>query len=99
MRGGETAAGVDLGELVVVADQDHLRHPPAARGEDVVEVDGAAHPGLVHDNDRCVAVMGSGAGVVVKRGTVNDTIPAPVSSSRAARADGATPTTSQPAVR
>ncbi len=49
---GESSAGGDFGELVVVADEDHLRAVPAGGGDDVVEVDGAAHPGLADHDDR-----------------------------------------------
>ena len=50
-RVGESAAGLDFGELVVVAHQDHLGTRSSGRGDDMVEIDGAAHPRFVHDDD------------------------------------------------
>ncbi len=50
-RVGESATGLDFGELVVVADQDHLGTRVPSGGDDVVEVDGATHPGFVDDDD------------------------------------------------
>ena len=89
--GGEPAAGVDLGELVVVADEDHLRPRRPGGGDDPVQVDGAGHPGLVDDDD----VRGGrvGGGVAAEAGEREGSMPAPSASSRAARAEGATPTT------
>ncbi len=58
-EGGEPAAGGDLGELVVVADEQH----PAAGGDDaggdVFEVADAGHAGFVDDQH------GAGVGEVV----------------------------------
>jgi hypothetical protein len=65
--GGESATGLDFGELVVVPDQDDLRPGRLGGGDEVVEVDGAAHPDLIDDHH---AVRGEGlvAGVVVEAG-------------------------------
>ena len=49
--GGEDAAGGDLGELVVVADEDHLGADVAGGGDDAVQVDGAGHACFVDDDD------------------------------------------------
>ena len=49
--GGEPASGGDLGELVVVADEDHLGPGGAGGGDDAVQVDGAGHAGFVDDDD------------------------------------------------
>ena len=51
-RGSESAASGDLGKLVVIADEDHLRSGCVGAGDDLVEVDGAAHAGFVDDHDR-----------------------------------------------
>ena len=50
-RVGESTAGLDFGELVVVADEDHLRTRLPGGGDDVVEIDGAAHACFVDDDD------------------------------------------------
>ena len=56
--GGERATGGDFGELVVVADEDHLGAGGAGGGDHPVQVDGAGHPGLVDDHH-----MAGGEGV------------------------------------
>ncbi len=50
-RVGESSAGLDFGELVMVANENHLRARLPGGGDDVVEVDGPAHPGFVDDDD------------------------------------------------
>ena len=49
--GGEPATGGDLGELVMVADEDHLGARGAGGGDDAVQVDGAGHAGFVDHDD------------------------------------------------
>ena len=49
--GREDAAGGDLGQLVMVADQDHLGADLAGVGDDAVEVDGGGHAGFVDHDD------------------------------------------------
>ena len=47
----ESAACGDLGELVMVADEDDLGADGACVGEDAMQVEGAAHAGFVDDDD------------------------------------------------
>ena len=48
----EAAAGGDLGKLVMITNQDHLGTRGVSAGDDLVEVDGAAHSGFVHHHNR-----------------------------------------------
>ena len=50
-RVGKPSACLDFGKLVMVADQDHLGSRIPGSGDDVMQVGGAAHAGLVHDDD------------------------------------------------
>ncbi len=53
----ERAAGLDLGELSVVADQDELRVRALGRLGELREVSGAGHAGLVDDEHRSAAKL------------------------------------------
>ena len=46
-EGLEAAASLDLGELVMVADDDHFRPGGACSGDESVELEGADHAGFV----------------------------------------------------
>ena len=48
----ESATRSDLGKLMVVADEDNLCPSQAGTGDDLVQVDGAAHRGFIDDDDR-----------------------------------------------
>ena len=50
--GLEAAPGSDLGKLVMITNQDHLRTHSVGSGDDLVKVDGAAHSGFVHHHNR-----------------------------------------------
>ena len=67
--GGEGAAGGDFGELVVVADEDHLGAGVAGGGDHTVQVDGAGHPGFV-DRPRHGGRSGLSATCIMNRGNV-----------------------------
>ena len=58
--GGEGAAGGDLGELVVVADEDDFGSGVTGGGDGVVEVDGAGHACFVDDHDMSWGERGVG---------------------------------------
>ena len=61
-RGSESAASGDLGKLMVIADEDHLRSGCVGAGDDLVEVDGGAHGCFVDDHDRVRVEVGVPAG-------------------------------------
>ena len=61
-QGGEGAAGVDLGQLVGVADQYHFGVGPFRQGEEAVQFAGADHPRLVDDQHRPPRQAAAGAG-------------------------------------
>ena len=93
-RGPERAAGGDFGELVVVADEHDLGADCGGLVDDRGDVAGAGHRRFVDDDQRGggdLALFDGWRAIVV------DVIPAPSCSSRAARADGASPITSHPA--
>ena len=98
--GGEEAAGFDLGELVVVADEDELDLEGLGVVEELGEVAGADHGGFVDHEDRWIwrdgresAFEGEVAGA---RAMVVEGMPEPASSSAAARAARAQPRTRMP---
>ena len=74
-RGGEAAAGSDLGELVVIADEDHPTASGDGSGDEWFEVDGGGHGSFVDDQHRgrtwSVAGEGPATGEGVEGGGVD----------------------------
>ena len=75
---GEGAAGVDLGELARVADEHHLRSSALRVGEELFELAGADHGGLV-DHDHVGSVRaGTAAAFINSASRVVDGMPGAV---------------------
>jgi hypothetical protein len=60
----ESATGLDFGELMAIADKDHFRPGRPHDGDEVMKVDGAAHPGLIDNHDGVGGEWGAGELVV-----------------------------------
>jgi hypothetical protein len=92
----EGAAGGDLGELAVVADEDELALRGVGGVGEAGEVAGADHAGLVDDQHGVAGEVVAFVEVTGQPGDRRGRIPAWSSSSSAARADSAHPMTCMP---